>query len=91
MDMLIGYRGVVVFLGVLFVILQRTKGSADFSNYASARRSFGPSGSPTCACTAAVTAETNSRRWTPAAPRLGAVRAGESAVLARSRLPCFLY
>lgn len=42
MDILIGYGGVAVFLIVLFVVLQRTKGSADFSEYATAGRSFGP-------------------------------------------------
>lgn len=42
MDVLIGYGGVAVFLVVLFVVLQRTKGSADFSEYATAGRSFGP-------------------------------------------------
>ncbi|MEU0494593.1 sodium:solute symporter family protein [Mycobacterium sp. NPDC006124] len=42
MDVLIGYGGVVVFLVVLLVVLQRTKGSADFSEYATAGRSFGP-------------------------------------------------
>jgi len=41
-DVLIGYGGVVVFLIVLLVVLQRTKGSADFSEYATAGRSFGP-------------------------------------------------
>ncbi|MDF2824397.1 MAG: sodium:solute symporter [Mycobacterium sp.] len=42
MEILIGYGGVAVFLIVLFVVLQRTKGSADFSEYATAGRSFGP-------------------------------------------------
>lgn len=42
MNILIGYGGVAVFLVVLFVVLQRTKGSADFSEYATAGRSFGP-------------------------------------------------
>ncbi|BBY30145.1 sodium:solute symporter family protein [Mycolicibacterium sediminis] len=42
MEILIGYGGVVVFLIVLFVVLQRTKASADFSEYATAGRSFGP-------------------------------------------------
>jgi solute:Na+ symporter, SSS family len=41
-NILIGYGGVAVFLVVLFVVLQRTKGSADFSEYATAGRSFGP-------------------------------------------------
>ncbi|GFG55543.1 sodium:solute symporter [Mycolicibacterium agri] len=42
MQMLIGYGGVAVFLAILFVILQRTRTSADFSEYATAGRSFGP-------------------------------------------------
>lgn len=42
MEILIGYGGVAVFLIVLLVVLQRTKGSADFSEYATAGRSFGP-------------------------------------------------
>ncbi|MDV3123450.1 sodium:solute symporter family protein [Mycobacterium sp. 21AC1] len=42
MEILIGYGGVAVFLIVLFVVLQRTRGSADFSEYATAGRSFGP-------------------------------------------------
>lgn len=42
MEILIGYGGVAVFLIVLFVVLQRTSGSADFSEYATAGRSFGP-------------------------------------------------
>jgi SSS family solute:Na+ symporter len=42
MEILIGYGGVAVFLTVLFVVLQRIKGSADFSEYATAGRSFGP-------------------------------------------------
>jgi len=41
-DVLIGYGGIAVFLVVLLVVLQRTKGSADFSEYATAGRSFGP-------------------------------------------------
>lgn len=42
MEILIGYGGVAVFLIVLLVVLQRTKGSIDFSEYATAGRSFGP-------------------------------------------------
>lgn len=42
MNILIGYGGVAVFLVILFVVLERTKGSADFSEYATAGRSFGP-------------------------------------------------
>lgn len=42
MEILIGYGGVAIFLIVLFIVLQRTKGSADFSEYATAGRSFGP-------------------------------------------------
>jgi len=41
-NILIGYGGVAVFLVVLAVVLQRTKGSDDFSEYATAGRSFGP-------------------------------------------------
>jgi SSS family solute:Na+ symporter len=42
MQILIGYGGVAVFLAVLFVVLQRTRTSVDFSEYATAGRSFGP-------------------------------------------------
>ena len=42
MQILIGYGGVAAFLVILFVVLQRTRGSADFSEYATAGRSFGP-------------------------------------------------
>lgn len=42
MQILIGYGGVTVFLAVLFVILQRIRISSDFSEYATAGRSFGP-------------------------------------------------
>jgi SSS family solute:Na+ symporter len=42
MEILIGYGGIAVFLVVLLVVLQRTKVSADFSEYATAGRSFGP-------------------------------------------------
>ncbi|MGJ6125261.1 sodium:solute symporter family protein [Mycolicibacterium sp. Y3] len=42
MNILIGYGGVIAFLGILFVVLERTKGSTSFSEYATAGRSFGP-------------------------------------------------
>lgn len=42
MAILIGYGGIAVFMVVLFVVLQHTKGSEDFSEYATAGRSFGP-------------------------------------------------
>lgn len=42
MNVVIGYGGVAIFMIALFVVLQRTRGSADFSEYATAGRSFGP-------------------------------------------------
>lgn len=41
MQIFIGYGGVAVFLLILFAILEKTKGSNDFSDYATAGRSFG--------------------------------------------------